>query len=113
MKFSKLAIVSALAVVSSLSVVSPAESRTMLGGLNLDRACFKQTLVAYVKAVVLNSRDVYSWKCRVYPTPILNGPHLYETGIDLSRACREQYGRGAYAEFSNREDAYSWRCYRN
>jgi len=72
----------------------------------------KTLLFNYVKPVVLNSKDAYSWRCRVYPLPALSGPYLYEKGLDLTRVCQEQYGRGAYASPMNTKDAYSWQCYR-
>nr|AEM44249.1 hypothetical protein [uncultured bacterium] len=32
--------------------------------------------------------------------------------IDMQAACRRKYGSAAVARFSNRDDAFSWRCYR-
>jgi hypothetical protein len=32
--------------------------------------------------------------------------------IDMQAACRREYGSAAFARFSNRDDAFSWRCYR-
>jgi hypothetical protein len=32
--------------------------------------------------------------------------------VDMSAACLATYGRGAFAETSNRRDPFSWRCYR-
>lgn len=32
--------------------------------------------------------------------------------IDMNAACRGEYGSGAFAQFSNRQDAFSWQCYR-
>lgn len=91
----------------------PASAAQRLGGLNITQeVCRSQTLVLYVKPVVLNSRDAYSWRCRVYPLPALTGPYLYERGLDLTRVCQSQYGRGAYASPMNTKDAYSWQCYR-
>ncbi|MCW6005654.1 hypothetical protein K1W54_13855 [Micromonospora sp. CPCC 205371] len=31
---------------------------------------------------------------------------------DMTAACRATYGRGAFAETSNRRDPFAWRCYR-
>ncbi|MFC0531993.1 hypothetical protein [Phytohabitans kaempferiae] len=33
--------------------------------------------------------------------------------IDMSAACKLRYGGVAFAQFSDRDDAFSWRCYRN
>lgn len=91
----------------------PASAAQRLGGLNITQeVCRSQTLVLYVKLGVLNSRDAYSWRCRVYPLPALTGSYLYERGLDLTRVCQSQYGRGAYASPMNTKDAYSWQCYR-
>jgi len=32
--------------------------------------------------------------------------------IDMTAACRRQYGSVAFAQFSNRNDAFSWHCFR-
>jgi hypothetical protein len=32
--------------------------------------------------------------------------------VDMTAACRGRYGDGAFAKASNRNDPYSWRCYR-
>ncbi|GIG56456.1 hypothetical protein Lfu02_08280 [Longispora fulva] len=37
---------------------------------------------------------------------------LFLYGTDLTAACQRQHGRDAYAEFTNRDDATSWRCRR-
>ncbi|WP_412544095.1 hypothetical protein R8Z50_16825 [Longispora sp. K20-0274] len=37
---------------------------------------------------------------------------LFLYGTDLNAACDRQYGAGAVAEFTNRDDATSWRCRR-
>ncbi|WP_190397326.1 hypothetical protein [Pseudanabaena sp. FACHB-1998] len=114
----KILLASCLSAVSSIPtfMVMPQESSAAqrLGGLNITQdVCRSQTYVLYVKPVVLNSGDAYSWRCRVYPLPFLSGPYLYQTGIDLTRVCQQQYGgRGAYASPMNTRDAYSWQCFR-
>ncbi|WP_173153522.1 hypothetical protein [Phytohabitans suffuscus] len=32
--------------------------------------------------------------------------------IDMNAACRGRYGSAAFAQFSNRDDAFSWHCFR-
>lgn len=32
--------------------------------------------------------------------------------IDMNAACRREYGGAAFAQYANRDDAFSWRCYR-
>lgn len=113
----KIFLAACLSAVSSspIFMVMPQESSAAqrLGGLNITQdVCRSQTFVLYVKPVVLNSRDAYSWRCRVYPLPVLSGPYLYDRGIDLTRVCQNQYGRGAYASPTNTKDAYSWQCFR-
>lgn len=44
-----------------------------------------------------------NWECR-RPGP--------DALIDMNAACRGRYGSGAFAQFSDRNDAFSWRCYR-
>ncbi|MEE3715917.1 hypothetical protein V2H45_04055 [Tumidithrix elongata RA019] len=105
---------SALSSISaSTFMAQESQAAQRLGGLNITQdTCRAQTYVFYVKPVVLNSKDAYSWRCRVYPLPVLSGPYLYETGIDMTKVCESQYGRGAYSSPMNTKDAYSWQCYR-
>ena len=68
----KIFLAACLSAVSSspIFMVMPQESSAAqrLGGLNITQdVCRSQTFVLYVKPVVLNSRDAYSWRCRVYP----------------------------------------------
>ncbi|GAA4440500.1 hypothetical protein [Phytohabitans houttuyneae] len=44
-----------------------------------------------------------NWECRLRGDDPL---------IDMSAACRGRYGAAAFAQFSNRNDAFSWHCYR-
>jgi hypothetical protein len=107
------ACLSAASSIPAFMVMPQESSAAQLGGLNITQdVCRSQTYVLYVKPVVLNSSDAYSWRCRVYPLPFLSGPYLYQTGIDLTRVCQQQYGRGAYASPTNTRNAYSWQCFR-
>jgi len=94
----------------SLSLPSNAQAG-VLGGINMARACQQQTLVAYFGAVLVgNNPNAYSWRCRVYATP-LNWPTLWESSVDMTRACRSQYNNSrAFAETTNLQSPYSWRC---
>jgi hypothetical protein len=45
-----------------------------------------------------------NWECRLRGEDPL---------IDMNAACRGRYGSAAFARFSNRDDAFSWRCFRS
>ncbi len=94
----------------SLSLPSNAQAG-VLGGIDVARACQQQTLVAYFGAVLVgNNPNAYSWRCRVYGTP-LQWPTLWESSVDMTRACKSQYNNSrAFAETTNWQSPYSWRC---
>jgi len=108
-----LAATSAAMLIGSLTLPTAAFARQELGGLNLDRACFLQnTAYPWSRAVALDSRNAYSWRCRAYASPTRSGPVVSDSGMDLNRACREQHGAGAYAVATDPKKSSSWRCFR-
>jgi hypothetical protein len=89
---------------SSLATAAPASAATIIGGVDMQRACTKQYPGMGLTAVVLDGNNAYSWKCR--------SPWGYTGGINVNAACGEQYGGGAYSTVLNPRDPYSWRCVR-
>ncbi|MEU9685374.1 hypothetical protein [Amycolatopsis japonica] len=76
----------------------------IIGGVDMQRACNVQNPGMGLAAVVTDSRNAYSWRCRA--------PWGYQVGINVNAACANQYGGGAYATLLNASDPYSWRCSR-
>lgn len=108
-----LTVSSAALLIGASFLSAPAQARQRLGGINLETECARQHGNQFLTGVFLhNSRDPYSWKCRRY---IDSFRITYtEHGMDLNRACREQYRDSrAYAEVTDRNNAYSWKCFRD
>jgi hypothetical protein len=68
-------------------------------GLDLDAYCRNMNPSSF--AVLLDPHDAYTWRCQVGASQV---------GMDLNRACSEQYGASWYAVLGNRSDPDSWRC---
>jgi hypothetical protein len=84
---------------------APASASTVLGGVDMQRACNTQYYDAFhFRAVVLDQHDAYSWRC-VKDSDTSNG-------IDVDRACAIQYGSSARAGLTFWWDPYSWYCLR-
>jgi hypothetical protein len=73
------------------------------GGIDMIAACAAQ--YPYVAGVTakLSAPNVYAWYCSS-PSGINVG------GIDVQQQCVAQYGQGAYALYSDYNNAYSWYC---
>lgn len=88
----------------------PAAAPVLLGPANggelwgmLRRYCFEvhQTPEAQLRTGVTPAEN--NWECRSFrPIP-----------IDMNAACRHTYGSAAFARFSDRNNAFSWQCFRN
>jgi len=94
----------------SLSLPSNAQAG-VLGGIDVRKACQQQTLVYNVDAVLVgNPPNAYSWRCRTYATAFFKWP-WWDSSVDLTRACKSQYNNSkAFAETTNFQSPYSWRC---
>lgn len=79
-------------------------ARVDLGGVSMQRACETQYRGLGLTAHVQDPGDPYSWECR--------SPWGYRCGIDVNRACADQYGGGTYSTVLDQRNAYSWRCVR-
>lgn len=79
---------------------TPASAASIVyGNVSIQNACRVQYGSTFY--AVLNGTTVYDWACS-------NGSQLL--GVDVSRECANEYGSGAYAVFSNRNDPYTWYC---
>src|SRR5262245_3627351 len=80
----------------------PADAATRLGGVDVERVCqFDYGYHAYVAYW-----SAYGWRCNPVPgEPYYKG---LDKNADLNKACRLQYGAGAYATFSDVNNPYSW-----
>ena len=79
-----------------------ANATTILGGVDMQRACNEQYPAFGLRAVVTDQHNAFSWRC--------TSPWGYSGGIDVNRECASQYGSGAYSVLLNTSDPYSWRC---
>ena len=92
----------------SAALVAPAADQasasTRLGGVDMQRACDTQYPGFGLAARVLDQHNAYSWRCVA--------PWDNTRGIDVNRACANQYGGGAYAGLGDSRNPYSWYCQR-
>jgi hypothetical protein len=79
-----------------------AEATTIIGGVDMQRACNEQYPAYGLRATVTDQHNAFSWRC--------TAPWGYSAGIDVNRECVSQYGGGAYSVLLNASDPYSWRC---
>ena len=87
-----------------LATSASASASTVLGGVDMQRACNTQWPPLGYVAKVLDQHNAYSWKC--VPNPGMS------QGIDVNRECVTQYGAGAYAGLWDRYNPYTWFCQR-
>ena len=94
----------ALALGASVVAAMPAHASTMLGGVNVDRACAWQ----HGTGADLVAWNVYGWRC------IYHGAYITVNwgGVNLNQECASEYGSTAYARYLDYNNPYSWRCYR-
>jgi hypothetical protein len=95
------------ALAASLALVgtaTEAAAATRLGGVDMQRACDKQYPGFGLQAVVLDQNNAFSWRCAA--------PWDNTRGIDVNKACAEQYGPGAFAGLDSVRNPYSWFCQR-
>ncbi len=75
-----------------------------IGNVNVDAWCKRNHKGSH--AVLPGGRygsgAVYRWKCQ-------QGSTLFD--VDFNSACRQQRDPNAFAQFTDQNDAYSWRCY--
>lgn len=94
---------SAVLLMSLLIVPAQASASTELGGVNLEQYCQAH---GYANAVLLGSPEepeaAYHWRCQTGAT---------QASLDVTAACREQYGPSATAQALDVNNAYSWRCF--
>jgi hypothetical protein len=69
------------------------------GGVDLQR--YGCDLQAPGTWVVLRSNNVYGWRC-------FTG--LYDLNVDVTQACRAEYGSGSSAYYLDFGNPYTWRC---
>ncbi len=81
---------------------SAAEAATYQGGVSMQWACDRQYPGFGLRATVMDQRNAYSWRCAV--------PWDKTRGIDVNRACRDTYGRNAYAQLRDTRNPYTWYC---
>lgn len=95
----------------SLSLPSNAQAG-VLGSINMARACQQQSSTYLFDAILVgNNPNAYSWRCRSYALTWYRGWPSWDASIDMTQACRSQYNNGrAFAETTNLQSPYSWRC---
>lgn len=92
-----------LALVTS-GLAATEASAAVLGGVDMQRACDTQYPGFGLRAVVLDQHNAFSWRCAA--------PWDNTRGIDVNRACANQYGAGAFAGLGSATNPYSWYCQR-
>ena len=97
-----LALVIGLSLSMLIGAAGFADATTILGGVDMQRACNEQYPAYGLRAVVTDQHNAFSWRC--------TAPWGYSAGIDVNRECASQYGPGAYSVLLNTSDPYSWRC---
>ena len=99
----------ALACAVPVTLTAPASAHGPTG-INVWEACYEQHIYGPwgerdLLGVTVGT-DAFSWKCKVdfiYGVAFL--------GVDMSRACRNQYHEYMRATFTNFNDPFSWHCY--
>lgn len=106
-----LAAAAAVVATSLLTMIpaAPAQAGGRLGPVDMQKACRTQAKPGgqfLFEAKWTKYNDPYSWKCQ----PIGWTPIPMSFGIDMNRACRDQYpGKGAYAGLAAR-NVLGWYC---
>lgn len=103
-RLARAALVAAL-VAGALTLVtpSPAHAATQLGTPNFTTYC-KVNVGSVWYPVTQSLSSPYAWRCTNSYTRAL-------VSIDVNKACRQQFGAGAYASVAY-YSPYGWRCYR-
>jgi hypothetical protein len=99
-------LIAATLIVATNLPLSKVHAATDLGGISVWNACVYQW--GMPTETVIDPYNVMGWKCRYQPT---NGSNVYR-GVNLSKECVRTYGARAYADYTNFNDPFSWRCYR-
>ena len=88
------------------SAGASATAKAATGGLDFNAYCrSKRSILGWpAYAVLLNSRDAYSWRCAVGVQNRQKDP------INFRDACKRRYGQRAVAVLGNRANPYSWKC---
>ena len=98
------AIVAGIAAATALTAPA-ASAAAVVGGVDMQRACNTQYPPSFgLRAVVLDQRNAYSWRCAA--------PWDSTRGIDVNRACANQYGSGAWSGPRDSRNPYSRYCQR-
>lgn len=101
--------VGSILVVGLLSVPISAEARE-LGGVDLTKWCQARYPSYLGTRAVLKGNNAYSWFCEFPMFTLSRWPAIYFS-VNVSGACRLQYGAGAYAKTNDSRNPYSWRCH--
>jgi hypothetical protein len=92
-------------IASSVSP-SPASAGGYLGGIHMTHACEAQ-YGGGIEAVLTPPFNADDWGC-------YDRDSNYRGGIDVHKACRDQYGRdNVHAWASDENNAFTWGCYYN
>lgn len=98
-------------IAASLSLEALPVNAGVLGGINLQRACNSQVGLYLVDPVLVGSNpNAYSWRCRGYLLTWLKALPWWDYSVDMTAACRAQYGSRAFAETTDWRNPNSWRC---
>jgi hypothetical protein len=99
-------VAAALVIMGKSVTATPAYAAAYLGRVDMQRACATQYPASWgLSAQVNHPYKANSWRCWA------PWDH-WSYGIDVHRACANQYGEGAYAGLGNINDPYSWYCRR-
>jgi hypothetical protein len=103
-----------MVVAVGVTVTAPAASaKTRLGGIDLQRYCSSTVPQGFdTSKIYLRQNHARGWVCldaKWIGAPI--GWAQVPRSLDLNRACRMQYGKGAYVELEQNH-AQGWKCYR-
>ena len=97
-----------VAAISASLATTSAYAKRPLGGIDTGQACVYQHGIGTYAAISGSSRGrgaAYHWICKLNWFKV--------GGIDMNRACRDQYRVGnAWAEARDPNSAYSWFCFR-
>jgi hypothetical protein len=91
-------------LVGVVATAAPAQAAD-LGGVSVWNACVHQN--GTPSDVVLVANNVHGWRC--FYNGGWNGVYM---SVNLSQECKRVHGSSAYANYTNYNNPYSWRCYR-
>jgi hypothetical protein len=95
----------ALVIIGNFVIATPAYAE-YLGRVDMQRACVTQYPASWgLSANVNHPYNANSWRCWA-------AWDHWSYGIDVHKACANQYGQGAYAGLGNVNNPYSWYCRR-